>query len=232
MTIQPTIVALVPMRHHSVRVPGKNYRLLAGKPLFHHILNALLQTEEISRVVVDTDSPVLMEGIARDFPQVILLERPAHLTADTVPMNEILMYDTEQVQADYYLQTHSTNPLLRPQTISKAIQTFLSHYPAYDSLFSVTRLQSRLWDGLARPINHNPAILLRTQDLPPVYEENSCIYIFTRQTLAQRRNRIGERPYLFEMDPLEARDIDEEFDFILADLLMRQRFQAQGGGEG
>jgi len=73
---------------------------------------------------------------------------------------------------------------------------------------------------------------LRTQDLPPVYEENSCIYIFTRQTLAQRRNRIGERPYLFEMDPLEARDIDEEFDFILADLLMRQRLEAEGGGEG
>jgi len=227
----PSIVALVPMRHHSVRVPGKNYRLLAGKPLFHHILNALLHTAEISRVVVDTDSPVLMEGIARDFPQVILLERPAHLTADTVPMNEILMHDTEQVQADFYLQTHSTNPLLRPQTISTAIQTFLSHYPAYDSLFSVTRLQSRLWDGLARPINHNPAILLRTQDLPPVYEENSCIYIFTRQTLAQRRNRIGERPYLFEMDPLEARDIDEEFDFILADLLMRQRLQAESGRE-
>lgn len=231
MMTPPSIVALVPMRHHSVRVPGKNYRLLAGKPLFHHILNALLHTAEISRVVVDTDSPVLMEGIARDFPQVILLERPAHLTADTVPMNEILMHDTEQVQADFYLQTHSTNPLLRPQTISTAIQTFLSHYPAYDSLFSVTRLQSRLWDGLARPINHNPAILLRTQDLPPVYEENSCIYIFTRQTLAQRRNRIGERPYLFEMDPLEARDIDEEFDFILADLLMRQRLQAESGRE-
>lgn len=231
MNTAPTIAALVPMRHHSVRVPGKNYRPLAGKPLFHHILNALLQTAEISRVVVDTDSPVLMEGIARDFPQVILLERPAHLTADTVPMNEILMHDTEQVAADFYLQTHSTNPLLRPQTISKAVQTFLSQYPAYDSLFSVTRLQTRLWDGLARPINHNPAILLRTQDLPPVYEENSCIYIFTRQTLAQRRNRIGERPYLFEIDPLEARDIDEEFDFILADLLMRQRQQAESGGE-
>ncbi|WP_322792969.1 acylneuraminate cytidylyltransferase family protein [Bellilinea sp.] len=232
MNATPQIVALVPMRHHSVRVPGKNYRPLAGKPLFHHILDTLLQTPEISRVVVDTDSPVLMEGIARDFPQVILLERPAHLTADTVPMNEILMHDTSQVEADFYLQTHSTNPLLRRQTVSQAIQTFLSHYPAYDSLFSVTRLQTRLWDGLARPINHNPAILLRTQDLPPVYEENSCIYLFTRQTLVQRRNRIGERPYLFEIDPLEARDIDEEFDFILADLLMRQRLQTEGRGEG
>ena len=76
-----------------------------------------------------------------------------------------------------------------------------ARYPAYDSLFGVTRLQTRLWDQLARPINHNPAILLRTQDLPPVYEENSCIYLFTRQTLELRRNRLGERPFMFEIEP-------------------------------
>ncbi len=229
--LKPTIVALVPMRHHSVRVAGKNYRLLAGKPLYQHILTTLLETPEISRVVVNTDSPLLVEGIQQHFPQVMVIARPAHLTADTVPMNEILMHDCAQVEADFYLQTHSTNPLLRSQTISAAIQTFLKNYPAYDSLFSVTPLQTRLYDQLARPINHNPAILLRTQDLPPVYEENSCLYIFTRATLAQRRNRIGERPCLFSLDPLEARDIDEEFDFIIADLLMQQRIQHAAGEE-
>ena len=103
------IVALVPMRHRSVRVPEKNYRPLAGKPLYQHILDTLLSCPEISQVVVDTDSPVLMEGIAAGYPRVRLLPRPDHLTADTVPMNEILMYDTSQVQADLYLQTHSTN---------------------------------------------------------------------------------------------------------------------------
>ncbi|MBE3143989.1 MAG: acylneuraminate cytidylyltransferase family protein, partial [Planctomycetes bacterium] len=72
-------------------------------------------------------------------------------------------------------------------------------------------------------INHNPAILLRTQDLPPVYEENSCMYLFTRQTLEIRRNRLGERPYMFEMEPAEAWDIDEEMDFLIADLLLSQR---------
>lgn len=219
------IVALVPMRHHSVRVPGKNYRPLAGKPLYQHILDTLLSCAEISEVVVDTDSPVLMEGIAAGYPQVRLLSRPAHLTADTVPMNEILMYDTSQVPADLYLQTHSTNPLLRGETISQAIRTLQANYPAYDSLFSVTRLQTRLWDGLARPINHNPAILLRTQDLPPVYEENSCIYLFSRQTLEQHRSRIGERPYLFEIEATEAMDIDEEHDFLIADLLLAHRLK-------
>jgi CMP-N-acetylneuraminic acid synthetase len=217
------IAALVPMRHHSQRVPGKNYRLLAGRPLYHHILQALLACPEISEVVVDTDSPEILAGLEQSFPQVTALERPEHLRSDTVPMNEVLIYDTSQVSADLYLQTHSTNPLLRPETVSRAIQSLLGSYPAYDSLFSVTRLQTRLWDQLGRAINHNPAILLQTQDLPPVYEENSCLYIFTRQNLISRRNRLGERPMLFEIDADEAWDIDEELDFLICDLLVRQQ---------
>ncbi len=217
------IVALVPMRHHSVRVPGKNYRPLAGKPLYQHILETLLACHEVSQVVVDTDSPVVMEGLSKTFPQVHLLERPQHLRDDTIPMNEILLHDTSLFPADLYLHTHSTNPLLKSSTISRAIRTLVDLYPAYDSLFSVTRVQTRLWDPLGRPINHNPAILLRTQDLPPVFEENSCIYLFTRQTLEARRNRVGERPFLFEIDSSEALDIDEELDFTIAEIMLQNR---------
>ena len=220
MNSQFRIVALLPMRHTSERVPGKNYRPLAGKPLFHHILGTLLSCPEIAEVVVDTDSPVILKGVEESFPQVRLLERPEHLRAGDIPMNEILLHDTSQIEADLYLQAHSTNPLLRAPTVSGAIKTFLSAYPAYDSLFSVTRWQTRLWDALARPVNHNPAILLRTQDLPPVYEENSCFYIFTRQTLVDRRNRLGERPMMFEVEAAEAWDIDEELDFEIVNYLM------------
>jgi CMP-N-acetylneuraminic acid synthetase len=216
------ITAFVPMRHHSERVPGKNYRDFAGKPLYHHILNSLLVCSRISEVVIDTDSPVIMEGIVEHFPQVRIIERPGHLRADATPINEVLLHDVHQVEADFYMQTHCTNPLLRSETIARAIDEFLSHYPAYDSLFSVTRVQTRLWDSLARPVNHNLAILLRTQDLPPVYEENSNIYIFTRETLERRRNRIGERPLMFEIDRIEAWDIDEELDFRIAEFLYEQ----------
>ena len=213
------IVALAPIRHHSQRVSGKNYRLLAGKPLFHHIIGALLDVPEIAEVVVDTDSPEVIAGLREHFPAVRVLPRPEALCADDIPMNEILTYDTSQVEADFYLQTHSTNPLLKAETISKAIQELLAVYPAYDSLFAVTRLLTRLWDQLGRAINHNPSVLLQTQDLPPVYEENSCIYIFTRETLLARRNRLGERPLMFEIDANEAWDIDEELDFEIVDFL-------------
>jgi CMP-N-acetylneuraminic acid synthetase len=219
----PKITALVPMRHNSQRVPGKNYRPLAGKPLYQHIIETLLAVPEINEVVVDTDSAPVVDGLRRDFPQVCILERPNHLRADTVPMNEILAHDTAQIEADFYLQTHSTNPLLKAATVSRSIQTFLKDYPAYDSMFSVTRLQTRLWDELTRPINHNPAILLQTQDLPPVYEENSCLYLFTRQNLLAKRNRIGERPLMFEIEPDEAWDIDEEIDFAITGFLLQQQ---------
>ena len=220
------IVAFVPMRHDSKRVPGKNYRLMLGKPLYAHIITTLLACPEISQVVVDSDSPVILEGLARDFPAVRCLVRPEELRADTIPTNEILMHDTSLVPADLYLQTHSTNPLLKPETISRAIATLSAAYPEYDSLFGVTRLQTRLWDQLGRAINHNPAVLLRTQDLPPVYEENSCLYLFTGQTLSSRRNRLGERPLMFEIDAREAWDIDEEIDFSVAEILLSQRLKS------
>jgi len=218
------IVALIPMRHHSQRVPGKNYRPLAGKPLYRHIIETLLTVPEIAEILVDTDSPVIMDGLRADFPQVRVVERPEDLRGDTIPMNEILAHDTGLVEADFYLQTHSTNPLLRAETISKAIRSLTANYPAFDSLFSVTRLQTRLWNQLTQPINHNPAILLQTQDLPPVYEENSCIYIFRRETLLARRNRVGERPLMFVMDdPIEAWDIDELWQFTVAEILLQNR---------
>ncbi len=217
------LVALVPMRHHSQRVPGKNYRPLAGRPLFHYIIETLLSVPQVDKILVDTDSPPVMDGLREHFPTVRVVERPERLRADDVPMNEILAYDMSLAEADFYLQTHSTNPLLKAETVSRAIQAFLARYPAHDSLFGVTRLQTRLYDQLGRAINHNPAILLQTQDLPPVYEENSCLYIFTREKLLARRNRLGARPLMFEIDPAEAWDIDEELDFEIVDFLMSRK---------
>jgi CMP-N-acetylneuraminic acid synthetase len=217
------MIALVPMRHHSQRVPEKNYRLIAGKPLYAHIIEALQACPEIAQIVVNTDSPVVMQGLQECYPEVRVIERPEHLRADAVPMNEILGYDTLQAPADFYLQTHSTNPLLRSETISRSIKAFLENWPVYDSLFSVTRVQTRLWDQLGRAINHNPSVLLQTQDLPPVFEENSCLYIFSSETLLKRRNRLGERPFMYEIPSQEAWDIDDELDFAVVKHLMEMR---------
>ena len=222
----PKIVALVPMRHNSERVPGKNYRPFSGRPLYHHIIGTLLRCPLITEVVIDTDSRKIMEDASHCFPQVRLIERPEHLRAGTVPMNDVLLYDITQIESVYYLQTHSTNPLLRTETITKAIETFLSPGD-HDSLFGVTRLQTRLYDAQGHSINHDPDILLRTQDLPPVYEENSTLYIFSRKTLEVRKNRIGYHPIMFEVSRKEAIDIDEELDFLFAEFLFKQRHKME-----
>ena len=221
--MKPTVVALVRMRHHSQRVPEKNYRITAGKPLYAYIIKTLLSCPEIDRIVVDTDSPVITQGLQKNYPTVQVIPRPEHLSGDQVPMNEILLHDTGLLQADFFLQTHSTNPLLKADTISQAVSALVSQYPQFDSLFSVTRWQKRLWTGEGKPINHDPAVLLQTQDLPPVYEENSCMYIFKRENLARRRNRLGERPLMFAMDASEAYDIDEEIDFLIVDAILNKQ---------
>lgn len=218
MKEKPQITAIVPMRHNSERVKGKNYRNFNGKPLFHYVTASLAACPHIHQIVIDTDSPTIFEYAKQHFPKVILLERPKHLQDGSIPMNDVLLNIVNQVPSDFYVQTHSTNPLLTTETLTKSIEFFLQHYPIYDSLFSVTRLQTRLWDSLARAVNHNPNILLRTQDLPPIYEENSCFYIFNKDTLTTKHNRIGNRPYLYEMPKHEAIDIDEEVDFILAEM--------------
>lgn len=219
----PRIVALVPMRHHSERVPRKNYRPFAGRPLYHHIVERLGDCPHVDHVVIDTDSDWIADDAARHFPEVEILERPTHLRGGTVPMNDVLLHTVTQVEADLYVQTHSTNPLLTTDTITGVIEAFLEARDVHDSLFSVTRLQTRLWDGEGEPLNHDPAVLLRTQDLPPVYEENSCLYVFTGDGLREHHNRIGARPLLFEIDRAEAWDIDEELDFQVAEFLFSQR---------
>lgn len=222
MTI--SVVAFVPMRHSSERVPGKNYRDFNGRPLFHHIVSTLLDVSQIDKVVIDTDSPTIVEQCAEHFPDVVCIDRPEHLLGGDTPMTDVLQHDASEFPSDWYLQTHSTNPLLSTATIQRAMDTFEASIDGHDSLFSVTRLQTRLYDSDGNAMNHDPAVLLRTQDLPPVYEENSNIYLFSAGLIADAR-RIGDRPMMFEVDPLEAVDIDEEHDFVIAELLQQRQNQ-------
>ena len=214
------IAALVPMRHHSQRVPEKNFRDLGGKPLYHHILSTLTQVPEIEGIYVDTDSLIITAGLRKDFPDIQVIDRPDHLAADETSMNSIIAHDLSIVEADYYLQTHTTNPLLNANTISRAINVFLDNIKEFDSLFSVTRLQTRLYDSEGNAINHNPAELIQTQDLPPLFEENSCLYLFSKNSLEKNGHRIGNSPYLFEIDSAEAWDIDTLIDFNIVEYLM------------
>jgi CMP-N-acetylneuraminic acid synthetase len=217
----PRIAAIVPMRHFSRRVPGKNYRVLIDRPLYRYILDTLLAVPAVSEVVVDTDSDTIIEDLARELPEVRIVRRPEHLRSEMLVMNDILPHILDEVAADYYLQTHSTNPLLRSETVGEAIAAFLAQRDTHDSLFSVTPRQVRLWTADGEAVNHDPDNLIRTQDLEPVMEENSCIYIFRRDVFEARRNRIGAHPLVFAMDPAESLDVDTELDWQIVEATLR-----------
>jgi len=219
------IIALLPMKGNSERVPNKNLKDFAGKPLYHRTMEVLLDSKYIDKVIVNTDSETIKEDLLTYFPNnVIIIDRPKEIIGDLVSMNKIIDYDIHQVAADFYLQTHSTNPLLKTTSVDDAIEKMiaLSNEGVYDSIFSVTRLQTRLYKASGEPFNHNPEELLRTQDLEPLYEENSNFYIFTKESFEKSGGkRIGNHPFMFEIDKIEAVDIDEPQDFVIAETLYK-----------
>lgn len=218
----PQIVALVPLKAHSERVTGKNTRNFCGKPLYFWILEALLRARHVQKIVIDTDSDEIAAQAQAQF-DIQILERPAYLLGDHIVADDLITYDIEQIRgADHFLQTHATNPLLRSATIDEAVESFFSQQEC-DSLFSVTEVRARYFFPDGSPVQHNPAKLIPTQELDPLYEENSCLYIFSRASFQRRGNRLGENPMMFPMDALEAVDIDEELDFKFAEVLMRER---------
>ena len=208
------------MKGHSERVPNKNMKPFAGAPLYHAIIKALLQSKQIEKVVINTDSATIKEDALNNFERVEIINRPNEIQGDFVSMNDIIDYDLSKLEGEHFLQTHSTNPLLTSSTIDMAIEKYFKVLGTYDSLFSVTRWQTRLYWEDGSPINHNPKELLRTQDLPPVFEENSNFYIFSKTSFKNVGNkRIGKNAYLEPINKLEAIDIDTPEDFEIAELL-------------
>ena len=210
--------AIVPMKHHSERVKHKNFRHLAGKPLFQYIIETLQNCEYIDKIYVDTNSETIKTLLQEE---VEIINRPSELCGDYVSVNKLIEADIAQIKGEYFIQIHVTNPLLSTNTINKATEFFLSH-KKYDSSFSVTKKQKRFYDSGGKPINHNPNELLPTQHLEPLYEENSCFYIFTRTSFERTLNRIGNKPYMYEIPVMESFDIDTEEDFFVVEAIMEK----------
>ena len=213
------VVALMPMKGESERVHNKNMRDFNGQPLCSVMLDKLVASDLIDEVLVNTDSDLIKDFVESRYEKVKIIERPLELLGHDVSMNKIIEHDINQFSADLYLQTHSTNPLLRVETITAAIEKFTENKSKKDCLFSVTRFQTRFYTENGKALNHDPEVLIKTQDLPVLYEENSCIYIFTKEAFEKNKRRIGDKPILFEINQLEAVDIDVEEEFVLAEKL-------------
>lgn len=214
--------AIIPMKCHSERIPNKNLKELAGKPLFYWIINSIKKVEYIEKIIIDTDCDRIADTVLKYFDVKISI-RPKKLRGDFISVNKIIEHIIKKDKEEFYIQTHATNPLLSPDTLISAIEFFIKHYDKYDSVFSVTRHQSRFYDSFGKAINHNIGELIRTQDISPLYEENSNFYIFSQASFMKTGSRIGEKPHMFEVNKIEAIDIDDMEDFLIAEAIMKMR---------
>lgn len=215
-------VALLPMKAHSARVTGKNFRSFAGKPLFRWILDSLLAAPEIELIVVNTDArSILAEHGLVDTDRILIRDRRPEICGDFVSMNLVLADDLAAVDSREYVMTHTTNPLLRANSIREALGRYRSAASdgTADSLFSVNSFQTRFYRADGSAVNHDPKNLIRTQDLEPWYEENSNLYIFSRESFAKTNARIGAKPIMYVTPRGESLDIDDQEGWDIAETL-------------
>lgn len=216
----PKVTAIVPIKEHSERLPGKNFKDFNGQPLYYWILDTLESVEAIDQIIVNTDADEVINDAPEQF-DVEVSVRPDRLRNEEVTTN-IIRYEIDRTESDVYLHTYCTCPLLSEATISKAIEQFLDS-SSHDSLLPVTKRQKRFYDAEFNPINHDPHDLSPSQDIPPLYEDNSVLFIYTEETFKMVGHRIGNNPLPFEIDEREAVEIDYLSEFKLAESFHEQR---------
>lgn len=208
------IIAIVPMKLNNRRLPQKNTKPFTnGKPLCYYILSTLLSVEGLDEVYVYCSNPDIQAFIPEG---VKYLKRSELLDQDTTSMTEVLTCFTRDVPADIYVMTHTTAPFISKKSIEKGLNAVKSG--DYDSAFAAKKLQDFMWkDGI--PFNYDLGNIPRTQDLPALYEETSGFYIYKSDVMSNLHRRIGEKPFLVEVGEIEAIDIDEPEDFMIADAI-------------
>jgi len=218
------LVALMPMKANSERVPGKNFKVLGTKPLFEHMLGTLVALDAIDKVIINTDAPdMFLEYELVRHEKVLVRERPVEIVGNYVSMNEVIADDIRNVDADTYIMTHATNPFLSGDTIKQCLKKYYEGTCSgeHDSLFTASKIQARLYWDDGRAVNHDPDVLLPTQHLVPFFEENSLLYIFSAGSFRSMNARVGKRPLIFETERLESIDIDTPEDWSLAAAVAR-----------
>ncbi|MBR2133969.1 MAG: acylneuraminate cytidylyltransferase family protein [Eubacterium sp.] len=213
-------VAIVPMKLNNSRLPQKNIKPFTnGKPLCHYILNTLLSIDKIDEVYVYCSNETIKNYIPDG---VKYLKRSESLDTDSTKMNEVLTAFANDVPADIYVMTHTTAPFISKESIEKGIDAVASGMN--DSAFAAKKLQDFLWkDG--KPFNYSLEDIPRTQDLPPLYEETSGFYIYDSSVINDLGRRIGQKPYVVEVNEIESIDIDEKEDFDIADAVFNHFFR-------
>lgn len=204
------IVALVPIKLNSQRLPHKNILPIAGHPLCWHICNTLLQVKKIDDVCIYCSD----QEVTKYLPEgVVFKKRDRWLDGNSVKGFDIYRSFINEVDADIYVLAHTTSPFINKSSIEIALSHVISG--ENDSAFSAERIQTFAWYQ-GRPINYDLNNVPRTQDMDPIWVETSAFFIFKKEIFTVYNRRIGFTPYIQEVRGIEAIDIDEKKDYDFA----------------
>ena len=206
------------VKQTSVRVPDKNFRLLGDKPLWKYLIDSLKN----ECVYIDTDSVNLIKE-CENINYITAYQREqrfidfenddsSELSPALMMIDNFLQHYVED-ENEVVVTTHVTSPFLKKSTIMNAA---LKLKEGYDSVQScVEHHEFAYFNGL--PVNFDPSVIQKTQNLPPVIMGNGAFFIFTKKTFNKKKNRSGSRPYFFPLSFKESIEIDTEEDFELAE---------------
>ena len=210
-------VALIPIKLGSKRIPGKNIKpFYDSTPLMHFIQKACLKAGNIDEVYVYCSDEAVLPYV---LPGVKFIKRPAYLDGDNINANDFIREFMKTVDADIYVNAHSTSPFAKPETIAECVERVASG--EYDSAFCVEAIKTFMWTE-GKPMNFNPDNFPRTQDLPLIYGETSIAYVFTKDSFLKHNRRLGSKPFIKEVSKIEAIDIDYPEDFEIANAIYKE----------
>ncbi|MCC8153172.1 MAG: acylneuraminate cytidylyltransferase family protein [Tannerellaceae bacterium] len=214
------VVALIPIKMNNERTPGKNTkRFDDGTPLIHCIENTLINSRKIDDVYVYCSKEDIKDYL---LPGVKYLRRDIKYDASNADVNDMFHAFSEEVSADIYVLAHATAPFQEVSSIERGIEAVSSG--TYDSALAVRKIQDFVWKS-GKALNYSPQNIPRTQDLEPLYIETTGLYIYTNEVISILRRRIGNRPYLIEVDEIEATDINNPIDFEIANALYMEIYR-------
>lgn len=211
------VVALIPIKLGSKRVPGKNIKpFFDGTPLMYFIQKACLDASNIDEVYIYCSDEAVVPYV---LPGVKFLKRPKYLDGDNINANDFIREFMNTVDADIYVNAHTTSPFAKCETIEDCVEKVASG--KYDSAFCAEVIRTFMWKD-SRPLNFDPNHFPRTQDLPLIYGETSIAYVFTKESFTKYNRRLGVCPYIKEVDKIEAMDIDYPEDFEICNAIYKE----------
>lgn len=217
------VVAFLPMRKGSQRIKNKNIKEFAnikGGLTFIKV-SQLLKVKKIDRIVVSTnDEEVKNIVLSFNSSKIKIDDRPEELAGSSTSTDDLVKYVPTIIDSGIVLWTHVTSPFVDEMLYDNMIDKYLEEKRNFDSLMSVTKIQKFLWDK-KQPINYDRSKEKwpRTQTIEPIHEVNSGAFIADINVYKSLNDRIGNKPFLYELSDKQAFDIDWEDDFEIAEVL-------------